>query len=226
MSTKLGFGIPTKQGFRFSAPLQEMAESEILAMVPADRLKAMRDREPHPLIKAFVVGHEGESEGHLIGIGNVVKRWLRGMIQTLGQKVRAGLQLFHSHATGTNAHEGREAIGEVVGSMVKPIDGRESVIVACHIYPQFKHLPLDVASVEADATFVRNGAGTVDIVDIGEVTGIALGNSTVNRPGFPGATLLGQLQAFAVSQDITPGSRLRLGYSTHKGEPGRVRLAD
>jgi hypothetical protein len=34
-------------------------------------------------------------------------------------------------------------------------------------------------------------------VDIQEVTGIALGNSTMNKPAFPGATLLAQLQAMA-----------------------------
>lgn len=215
-----------KQGFRFSAKLQEMAESEIMAMVPAQRLAAMREREQHPLIKAFVVGQEGESNGKLIGIGNVVKRWMSGVIHTLGRKIKAGLQLFSGHAVGTNEHDGREPIGEVVGTVVKPIDGRDSVVVACHIYQPFRHLNLDVASVETEVTFMGGRDGVADVVDIGEVTGIALGNSAVDRPGFPGATLLGQLQAFAASQDKPTGSRLRLGYSTHKGEPGRVRLTD
>jgi len=36
--------------------------------------------------------------------------------------------------------------------------------------------------------------------DVSDITGIALGNSSVNRPGFAGATLLAQIQAFADSR--------------------------
>jgi len=200
------------------APLQEMAESEIAAMVDPARLAAIRARDPHPLIKAFVVGHEGESRGNLIGVGNVVKRWFRTMVHKLHERITAGLQLFHGHAAGTNAHEGRTPLGEVVGKALKTVDGRESIVVACHIYPDFKHLPLDVASVEADVALSQTSdREKLDIVGIGEVTGIALGNSAVDKPGFPGATLLGQLQAFAVENGVSFGyeSGLRLGYGVN-----------
>ena len=201
-------------GMRFTATLQEMAESEILGMVPPATLKRMRDKERHPLVKAFVVGHEGEARGNMIGIGNVVKRWFKTMIHALGAKISSGLQLFHGHAAGTNEHEGRSPVGEVVGKAVKQIDGRESVVVACHIFEPFKHLPLDVASVEMDVQYMKNKDGSVDICDIGSVTGIALGNSQIERPGFPGATLLGQLQAFEESHRITTGHKpaLVLGF--------------
>ena len=199
------------------ARLSEMADSEIAAMVDASRLADIKARDPHPLIKAFVVGHEGESRGNLIGVGNVVKRWFRTMIHKLHEKVAAGLQLFHGHAAGTNAHEGRVSLGEVVGKSLKEIDGRESVVVACYIYPDFKHLPLDVASVETDVLLEETNDRTkLDIVDIGAVTGIALGNSAVDKPGFPGATLLGQLQAFERQQTIGYEAGLKLGYRLNK----------
>ena len=202
----------------FSARLQEMADSEIAAMVEPSRLAQIKLRDPHPLIKAFVIGHEGESRGNLIGLGNVVKRWFKTMIHKLHEKVTAGLQLFHGHASGTNAHEGRAPVGEVVGKALKTIDGRESVVVACYIHPDFKHLPLDVASVEADVELAPTGdRDMVDIVGLGNLTGIALGSSAVDKPGFPGATLLGQLQAFEDECRIKYGyqSGLRLGYGVN-----------
>ena len=210
--------------FTFKAALQEMAESEIASMVDASRLADIKLHDPRPLIKVFVVGHEGESRGNLIGIGNVVKRWFRTMIHQLHEKVTTGLQLFSGHASGTNDHLGRQQIGEVVGKALRTIDGRESVLVACYVRPDFKHLPLDVASVEIDVAIKPTGDGSVDITGLGELTGIALGNSAVNKPGFPGATLLGQLQAFEEEQRVKCGYPvgLRLGYGSNTNT---IRLA-
>ena len=182
---------------RFRATLSEMAASEIANMVDGKRLGEIRAHDPHPVIRAFVVGHEGESRGNLLGVGNVVKRWFRTMIRKLHERIQTGLQLFHGHVAGTNDHSGRVPIGEVVGKTLKSISGRESVVVACYIRPEFKHLPLDVASIEMNVEMKRADDGTLDIVDIDDVTGIALGNSNVDTPGFAGATLIGALQAFA-----------------------------
>jgi len=214
MTTQRGYAV----NIQFAAPLQEMAESEIMAMIASPKLQAMRAREQHPLVKAFVVGHEGESKGNVVGVGNVVKRWFKATIRALGQKIRSGLQLFHGHAVGTNDHEGRVQIGEVVGSAVKEIDGRESVVVACHVFQQFRHLPLDVASVEVEAQFAPSGDGSIDIVGLGDVTGIALSNSQIDKPGFPGATLLGQLQAFEKRSNTADKPKLVRGFGNNKGQ--------
>jgi len=197
------------------ATLQEMADSEIAAMVDPARLKDIKAIDPHPLIKAFVIGYEGESRGNIVGIGNVVKRWFKTMIHKLHEHVAAGVKLFSGHNPTTNEHEGRMSLGEVVGKKFMDIDGRESVAVACYIKPEFRHLPLDVASVETEiAVTTPDEFGKVDIVDIGPVTAIALGNSAVDKPGFPGATLIGQLQAFEQECAIKYGynTGLRLGY--------------
>lgn len=213
-----------RQGFRFSAALQEMAASEIMSMIDPATLAAIKQSDPKPLIKAFVVGHEGESKGNVVGFGNVVKRWYRSMVRTLGAKIRRGLQLFHGHGA-TNDQDGRVPVGQVLGSVTKEHEGRESVIVACHIFKPFAHLPLDVASIEAQAEFEQAPDGKLDIASIGEVTAIALGNSSVNQPGFPGATLLGQLQAFEAKTHTEPGPRLRLGFTNiDKGRLPRVKL--
>jgi hypothetical protein len=195
------------------ARLQEMAESEIAAMVEPSRLADIKLHDPHPLIKAFVVGYEGESKGNLIGMGNVVKRWMRTVIRKMHEKIRAGIQLFSGHAVGTNEHDGRMPVGEVVGKALKDIDGRESVVVACYISKDFKHLPLDVASIETNVALNPSSDGqALDVIDLDDVTGIALGNSALDKPGFPGATLIGQLQAFEEKHRVVIGPRLKRGY--------------
>jgi len=182
---------------KIRAQLHMMAESEIAAMVGADKIAQIKLTDKSPMIKAFVVGHEGEARGNLIGVGNIVKRWFGDAIVKLFNKLTTGLQLFHGHAANTNDTSGRIPIGEVVGKKLLNIKDRISSVVACYIYPDFRNLPLDVASIEADIDLRGDSKDSLYVADVNEISGIALGNSQVETPGFPGATLLGQLQAFA-----------------------------
>jgi hypothetical protein len=186
---------------RIQARLRMMAANEISQMIPPARLREIKLTDPRPVFKAFVVGHEGEARGNMLGVGNIVKRWFRSAVEKLHEKISAGLQLFHGHGE-TNDSAGREAIGEVVGKKAMGIGGRLSSVVACYIYPNFRHLPLDVASIEADVQLDQDRTRGLYVADVDKVTGIALGNSAIETPGFTGATLLGQLQAFAKSKNI------------------------
>jgi hypothetical protein len=108
----------------------------------------------------------------------------------------------------TNEHEGRKPIGEVVGKVLSDIAGKLSSIAIMYIYPSYRDIPLDVASIEADITLpetINPNARVVD-VDVEDITAIALGNSQINKPGFAGATLLASLQEFAdnASHEKTP----------------------
>jgi len=85
------------------------------------------------------------------------------------------------------------------------IKDRLSSVVACYLYPDYRHLPLDVASIEADIDLRSDDKGRIYVADVNEITGIALGNSEIETPGFPGATLLGQLQAFAEKKPFNKG---------------------
>lgn len=181
---------------KIRAILHYMAESEIRAMIPTEKMKEIQAKCPHPVFKAFVVGHEGEARGNLIGVGNIVKKWFSDMIKKLNDKIEVGLQLFHGHAA-TNDNEGRLPIGEVVAKKLMNIKDRLSSVVVSWIYPGYSHLPLDVASIEADVDLRGESNENLYVADVNEISGIALGDSTIEAPGFPGATLLGQLQAFA-----------------------------
>jgi len=192
---------------RILARLQEMAGSDILSLIPASEYERIKADDKKPVFKAFVVGQEGFSTGRVEGEGNIVKRWLASAIQKLHDKLRFGIKVFHNHAE-TNRHEGRTAIGEIVGKALKMIDDRLSAVAVAYIKPEYRRLPLDVASIEADVR-LRDDDGVYD-ADVGEITGVALGSSAISKPGFAGATLLAQIQEFAEGRPRTTHGRFTM----------------
>lgn len=182
---------------QIKARLLAMSESELMAMVPPRVYQSIKVENPNPVFKAFVVGGEGEWKPNLVGIGQVVQRWFKSAVQALADKLRIGTPVFNLHAA-TNEHSGRTPIGEVIGKAVRRIKDVVSAVAITYIYPPFQDMKLDVASIEADVqTTPEAGTQPVEDVDILDVTGIALGNSEINKPAFPGATLFASLQAFA-----------------------------
>lgn len=214
---------------KIRAILLAMAASEIADMIDPQKLADIKSRDKSPTIKAYVVGHEGEAQGNLVGVGNIVKRWMKDTISKLFNKIGLGLQLFHGHAAETNDIAGRLPIGEVVGKKLMDIKDRLSSVVACYIYPDYRHLPLDVASIEADINLVADNKNRLYVADVNEITGIALGNSDIETPGFPGATLLGQLQAFAKKQNkitLFEGGDMTLAELKQAIQEGKLKPTD
>ena len=180
-----------------TATIQAMSQSELDEIVhPLTKAQIKRD-DPNPEIRVYSIGHEGESNLHLPGIGNKTFTWIQAAVRMIAEKVRLGTAVFDRHNPTTNSHEGREQIGQVVGTMVKKIGDRLNTLAAIHIFPQFKSRPLDIASFEAEIEFDHDGVQAWP-KNIGNVSGIALSNSGIDSPGFPGATLLGAVQAYAV----------------------------
>jgi len=202
---------------RIRATLLHMAESEIKKIIPPYVMDDIKQKDPKPLFRAYVVGQEGQAEANWVGIGKLVKTWFASAIGSIVKKLWPGLEIFHNHGE-TNEHEGRTQIGEVAGSKASIIDDKTSAVAVAYIYPEYRELPLDVASIEVEVNLDESMANEgVHADDVAEVTGIALGNSKVNRPGFPGATLLGELQAMAekigIEHEIP--NRLQLGFSVN-----------
>jgi hypothetical protein len=179
------------------AQILAMADSEILGLISPRTIRDIKREDPNPVFKVFRVGQEGESRPHIVGVGATVQRWFQSAVEKLTERLGLGLPVYHNHMP-TNTSKNRPAIGEIVGKALKNIEGSLSSIAVAYIYPQFKDLPLDIASIEA-GVMVPQDSREFDVkdVDISEVTGIALGNSLIKKPAFPGATLLAQLQAFA-----------------------------
>jgi len=211
---------------RIRAKLLHMAESEIKAMIPPYYFADIKRRDPKPLFKAFVVGQEGQAESTWVGVGTIVKNWFKDAIGKLSRRIHTGLKLFHDHAETNEADENRAPIGEVAGSRAKIIDGKFSAVIAAYIFPEYKKLILDIASVEANVFIDNNVNDEIHAVNVEDVTGIVLGNSKVDSPGFPGATLLGELQAFAEKSKQTEKPKWQLGYNfTGQGER-KLKLAE
>lgn len=213
---------------KIRAKLLHMAESEIKAMITPYYFQDIKRRDPKPLFKAFVVGQEGQAEANWVGVGKVVKHWFKDAIGKLSRRIWPGLKLFHNHAETSDPDEARAEIGEVAGSRTKIIDGKFSAVIAAYIYPEYNKMPLDIASVEADV-HVDSIAGNDDIhaIDVDDVLGIALGSSKVDKPGFPGATLLGTLQAFAEKPQSTgKPKKWQLGFKITSQKERKFELAE
>jgi len=192
---------------RIRATLLNMSATEIKAMIPPYYFENIKRRDPKPIFKAFVVGQEGRAESTWVGVGKVVKTWFKDAIGALSRKIYPGLQLFFNHQETNEPDANRREIGEVAGSRVQEVEGKFSAVIAAYIFPEYKKLTLDIASVEVDVIIDDSGVDEIHAVNVDDVTGIALGNSAVDSPGFPGATLLGELQAFAGQSQSNKGGR-------------------
>jgi len=185
------------------AQIQALSESELDGIVDPAIMSRIKGTDPKPDIRVYSIGHEGESNMNLPGIGKKTITWIQAAVQWLSDKVKIGTAVFNRHNPESNSHEGRQQIGEVVGKTTKKIGDRLSALAAIHIFPNFKSRPLDVASIEAEIEYDHDDkqAWPTQIFD---VSGIALSNSGIDSPGFPGATFLGAVQAFvqAFGEDI------------------------
>ena len=212
---------------RIRATLLHMAESEIRGIIPHDVYSEIKQSDPHPVFRAYIVGHEGEATATWPGIGKIVKNWFSSAINKIAEKLQYGTKIFHNHAE-SNEHEGRTPIGELVGKTIKTIKDRVNAIAITYIYPQYRNLPLDIASIETTVDIDLNDSGVYG-VNVEEVTGIALGSSAVDQPGFSGATLLSELQAMAKKHGIEHEvpQRLNLGFSLNNtGQEEKIKLAE
>ena len=171
-----------------------MAQEEVLGIVDPAMLQRAKQMEDHPEIRVYSIGHEGESNLHLPGIGTKTITWVQAAVRWIGDKLHLGTAVFDRHDPTTNSHVGRQQIGEVVGKVTKQIGDRLNTLAAIHIFPKYKSKPLDVASFEAEIEYDHDGTQAWP-TRVDNVSGIALSNSGVDSPGFPGATLMGAVQA-------------------------------
>lgn len=192
---------------KIRAILLAMAANEIKQMIPPYLFEDIKRRDPKPLFRAYVVGQEGEATPKLVGVGKIALTWFTDAVGKLSRKIWSGMKIFNEHGE-TNSHEGRDPIGEVAGSRTKMIDGKFSAVIAAYIFPEFKDLPLDIASIEAVITMDNQIDSDIRAPNVEDVTGIALGSSAINKPGFAGATMIGTLQAFAEEIQSNKGVKM------------------
>ena len=176
----------------FKGDLQEMSADEIINHVDPATYNQIKRFDKTPLFKVFSLGHEGESEGKVLGVGNVVKKWVKNVIQMMHDKLKLGTKVFLHH-NKDNTHSGRLQLGKLVGKAVEILSNGLNALGIVYIDPEHREFETDVASIEAKFTW---NPFTKEIKGISDITGIALGNSDNMEPGFKGAILQAQLQEF------------------------------
>lgn len=175
---------------------QQMAQHEVLEMIPADTVNRIRANDPHPEFRVFSVGHEGEANANVIGRGMSVLRYAKDIIVQMFNRMKLGLPTFNRHDPSTNSHANRETVGEVVGKTMKDIGGKLHALAAVYIKPEYREHDLDIASIEGNFEAQDEGGGALGVVNLSAITGIALSNHSKDVPGMPGATLQAALQMF------------------------------
>jgi hypothetical protein len=182
---------------------QEMSSAAIADAIPADVLAEIKRTDARPLFRAYTLAHEGQSRGRLVGVGNIIKTWAASVIRKLHDRLTIGLEMFLGHGKDNSIDPGRIVVGKVVAKKLVEIDGRTSSVVIAHIDPLYSAMALDVCSLEGSIDLAIDKAGNMTALDVDKISGIALGNSSMDTPGFEFATIQGALQAFAVEHGIT-----------------------
>lgn len=176
-----------------------MADAEILGMVNSGWLEGIKASDPKPVIKAFVVGHEGGSD-IVLGGRKVAVQWLRNAVGWIHDKLQMFVPVYEGHgAPGDNSPQGRVPVGQVVGKALVNIGDKVAAVAAMYFFPNARDRVFDVASIEADIEYERDES-SIRPTSVETISGVAVSNSLISRPGFPGATLLGAVQAFAAKE--------------------------
>lgn len=186
----------------------------VLNQIPSRTRKRIFRENEHPFLVEMVVGEEGETSGTIVkgGVKHRIKKlWNDRVVRSISDKV-VGAKLFDRHDSANDPN--RPNIGEVVaGNSVRTAGGKMAARAIgwfqdADAIRRTKSGELNTCSIEADCEFSRTGGGVgswlVDKVD--RITGVALGDARVDRPGFPGAGFTSALQMFADDDDLTGAS--------------------
>ena len=196
-----------KEQRRISGTIQEMADSDVRALIPEATYSRIKATDKTPIFKAYSLGHEGESTGSAtikdkdgdFQIRKLIKKWVKATIQMMSEKLKLGTKVFHLHGDKDNSHEGRNVIGELVGKGLEKIKGILHAIGVIYYPPEHAKNNYDICSFEGDIKFNPRQIGgkvVADDIIIEDISAITVGKSSEDSPGFPGATLQAVIQEF------------------------------
>lgn len=180
------------------ASVREMAANEITGHIGNDRYQAIKLSDEHPFFFGATVAHEGVSRGKIAGQGSREKHWPDTAITSLTQKLNeSAAPVFLGHGGGDRASYGSvvSAFSEngqaQAVSYIQDSDGRNKDLAR-----RIREGELNTVSIEADLVLQAED-DRLTVVQVEQVTGLALGDSRWERPGFAGARVLAAVQEFA-----------------------------
>lgn len=177
--------------------IQAFSSNDILEMIDPDDLEKIKQKDPHPYFKAFVLAHEGISSPRFVGDTlNTEIIWPAKAIQSMKNFIKKGIKFFKGH-NKDNSISNREALGKIVATKEMIIKNKLSNVVVGYFPSDKKEeiKKMNICSMEALWNFIKRG-GKIIADSLKELTGVALGNSINKKPAFEGARELGFVQAF------------------------------
>jgi hypothetical protein len=181
--------------------LQAYSQDDILNILPKNILDEIKQKDSHPFFQMYSICHEGISSPRIIGEKSKRIHWTRKAIQSIKNIVLKGVKLFAGH-NKDNSHNNRDKKGEIIHNFEKEIDGKlHHIAITYHnsdVRDEVKNY--DICSQEAEWNFFEE-AGQLFADTICKMTGIALGNSKMEKPAFSNAKRLGFVQAFEYNKE-------------------------
>ncbi|GBF44490.1 hypothetical protein LPTSP2_37930 [Leptospira ellinghausenii] len=166
-----------------------------LTLAELDKIKSKITK---PFLKAWTVLHEGVAKAFDIETGSDIEiEYSKDVVKSA--PAIAGLEFFEGH-NKDNSKDNRPVIGYVVKEIQIEQDGKLQKVAIGAFEEDKKSIAerSDIVSPEFGASFMDHlsNAGRFIAKQIGDISAIALGDSSKDTPGFPGATQIAALQAF------------------------------
>lgn len=157
-------------------------------MIPSEKFQSLKGKGK---LQAYTLAHEGTSTPRVIGQGTKALKWSRKVIQSIGDTIKKGVKFFVGHGS-TNSHDGRQEVGEIVGSALKEIGGKLANVIVGFFPKDINVDKMDVVSMEANIEMGIDG----EVSAVNNISGVAMGSSETDSPAFPGAVKLAAIQCF------------------------------
>lgn len=168
-----------------------LKDFDILSKVPEKIINALKEKEEHPYLQAYVLCHPGEFRPEIVGEKPVPIVWDSEAVKSYEKINVIGKKLFYGHKT-------REIMGEIVYGLM---ENDQYIIIAHH--PQNKieaASKCDICSQEAIwDTFEVDGKLYADKVT--KLLGVAIEESKHEAPAFSGASKIAQVYATEATEE-------------------------
>lgn len=196
----------------FTTSIEMMSENEVVGIIGQARIMEIREKDKHPCLVRFCVGHEGVTrKGRSEKLGEVHQHWADNAVESLADAFdsprRGGspIPCYTQHSDFKPGH--REPIGHVEAARTVKRKGRweahaVSYIPEGPVREDVKSGRLNVCSPECEVESATTAAGGMEIVRVLKATGLALGSTNLGHtPAFGGATFESAIQMFADDGD-------------------------
>ncbi len=193
--------------------MKELAAADVQALIGPHQYQQIVATDESPFFVQMTIGHEGTSSGSLSGLGARVKEWgkrvVRALVHAFDPAGRVPARIYDGIINWHGSEDSRVAVGEVLHSRGQELSGVLSALAVGYIYADQTDLreairkgERDCCSIEADVV-VSEQAGRMIVEDVERATGVVLGHTSKQTPGFAGARVMA-LSEFCPPPDDEP----------------------